>query len=241
MTLNIDHYELMTLNIVLLIFLMFTGIVEELGTVIMFQNGQLTIECSLVLQDVHLGDSIAVSGVCLTVVEFQQNWFKVELAPETLRKTNLGNLSIGHLVNLERAMSATTRFGGHIVQGHVDVAAQIVSIVPDPPNSMIFTLKVPATHLMPLIVPKGYVCLDGASLTVIDVDYQNFSFTVMLIPYTQERVIMTKKAPGDLVNLEVDQMGKLLEQQITAMLQSGRFDSLIEKLVSKTINLLDNK
>lgn len=216
---------------------MFTGIVEDMGTVLVrteldsSETGgggfALTIANALVLEDVHLGDSIAVNGTCLTVTEFSadRTSFKVGIAPETLRKTNLGELVVGAKVNLERAMQASTRFGGHYVQGHVDTVVEIVDIAADPPNSRVFTFLVPKNSTMDflsLIVSKGYVCLDGVSLTVTAVDWVGRTFSVMLIAYTQERVVLNLKQIGATVNLEVDQMGKLIESQLVNLLQNEK-------------------
>ena len=138
-------------------------------------------------------------------MEFDQNWFTVCVSPETQRKTCLGDLKSGDRVNLERAMSANARFGGHFVQGHVDCAVTIQSIQPDPPNSLIFTFKLDdhESHLINYIVHKGYVCLDGISLTVTNVNHADATFSIMMIPFTQEKVTMSSKKVGDRVNLEV--------------------------------------
>ncbi|KAI9105741.1 hypothetical protein DFS34DRAFT_26091 [Phlyctochytrium arcticum] len=216
---------------------MFTGIVETMGTVKSAVpmdssesgGGGCSIvigDASIVLTDVHIGDSIAVSGVCLTVTEFDdaRSWFKVGIAPETLRKTNLGELKEGMKVNLERAMSASTRFGGHFVQGHVDTTVIVKSITPDPPNSLIIRFQVPSpvdghdTDYLRYIVPKGYVTLEGTSLTVIDVDVKERTFTVMLIPHTQQHVTLPTKKVGQKVNLEVDQIGKYVENVAVSVL-----------------------
>ncbi|KAJ3272480.1 Riboflavin synthase alpha chain [Terramyces sp. JEL0728] len=232
---------------------MFTGIVETIGRVISVEeldstesggNGYtLTIDSAeVVLSDCSLGDSISINGVCLTVTEFnaQRTVFKVGISPETLRKTNLGEFKVGDNVNLERAMSASTRFGGHFVQGHVDTTVSIYSITKDPPNSLIFhfQLKEQDIEFLSYIVPKGYVCLDGTSLTVIDVDWSKRLFSVMLIAYTQQRVIMPGKGVGHLVNLEVDPMGKYVENIVRGMVNagSGPLMTLIENSVDKIIN-----
>ncbi|KAJ3338956.1 Riboflavin synthase alpha chain [Gonapodya sp. JEL0774] len=225
---------------------MFTGIVEHLGYISVTdaldktETGgggmSLTIsDASSILGDCKLGDSIMVNGVCLTVTEFDsaRTFFKVAVMPETLRRTNLGELKIGSKVNLERAMSGESRFGGHMVQGHVDTTCIIKSIVPDPPNSFIYTFHIPASHsVLPtsespdeqlpdpflFIVPKGYVCLDGTSLTVIGSDPVKREFTVMLIPYTREHVTLGLYSPGAKVNLEVDVMGKYVERSLRGLL-----------------------
>nr|KAJ3409842.1 Riboflavin synthase alpha chain [Polyrhizophydium stewartii] len=234
---------------------MFTGIIETMGTVSAVVpndttetggNGySMTIaDASIVLPDVHIGDSITVNGVCLTVTEFDDSrtWFKVGIAPETLRKTNLGDLQVGHKVNLERSMSASTRFGGHFVQGHVDTTVTVVAVLPDPPNSMIVRMRVPEPHadtgnaeFLQYIVPKGYITLDGTSLTVIDVDWDSREFSVMLIAHTQKSVVLALKKAGDRVNLEVDQVGKYVESMVRGMLlhEHGPLAPLIERAVAK--------
>lgn len=172
------------------------------------------VDAETVLSDVHLGDSIAVNGVCLTVTEFSgTSWFKVGIAPETLRRTNLGDLTVGSPVNLERAVAGHVRFGGHFVQGHVDTVAEIVSKVPDG-NAVTFTFKLRDPEYMAYIVEKGFISVDGASLTITAVDDDAATFSVMLIAYTQGKVVTAKKEVGDLINVEVDLMGKLVEKQV---------------------------
>ncbi|KAI8912188.1 hypothetical protein DFJ77DRAFT_441229 [Powellomyces hirtus] len=232
---------------------MFTGIVETMGKVDSIVpmdsttsgGGGFSItvgDAAIVLSDVNLGDSIAVNGVCLTVTEFnaERTCFKVGISPETLRKTSLGELQVGEKVNLERAMSASTRFGGHFVQGHVDTTVLIHSITPDPPNSLILTFHVPAgleTDYLRYIIPKGYVTLDGTSLTVVSVDNANRTFCVMLIAYTQEHVVLPLKKVGMKVNLEVDQIGKYVENVAVAMLNGeGGGSSVIAEMIKKMVD-----
>ncbi|OAJ44170.1 riboflavin synthase, alpha subunit [Batrachochytrium dendrobatidis JEL423] len=211
-------------------------------------------DASVVLTDVHIGDSIAINGVCMTVTEFdsERTSFKVGVAPETLRKTNLGEFEVGHKVNLERSMSATTRYGGHVVQGHVDTTVTITRITPDPPNSITYRFHVPActpsagesshlpsTDFLQYIVPKGYVCLDGTSLTVIDVDWSTREFSVMLIAHTLKSVVMPTKSIGDRVNIEVDQVGKYVENMVRGMLMSENntvLAPMIERAVEKYLS-----
>lgn len=167
---------------------MFTGIVEEIGTVeaISFNPCILQVTADLVLQDVKLGDSISVNGTCLTVTEFNKTCFKVGISPETLDKTCLGSLAVGSLVSLERAMLATSRLGGHIVQGHIDCTVTITSIIPVE-NSLVYTFSIDDPELIVMIVKKGYVCLDGVSLTVTQVDHSMKTFCIMMIEYTQSK------------------------------------------------------
>ena len=222
---------------------MFTGLVETMGTVEKIDAMDTSTEggsgfslligqAEVVLTDCKLGDSISVNGVCLTVTMHTKDKFKVGISPETLRKTNLGSLSIGDRVCLERAMRGDARFGGHMVQGHVDCTIEIVEIRPDPPNSVLIILKPPAGYL-PYIVKKGYVCLDGASLTVVDVDETTFS--VMLIAYTRERIVLAQKAVGELVNLEVDGVGKYVESIVKSML-NGPLQSVIKEQIMKVLD-----
>ncbi|CAO3568366.1 unnamed protein product [Mortierella alpina] len=210
---------------------MFTGIVEILGSIIDIapldssesggQGFSITVgNAAEILTDCHLGDSIAINGTCLTVTQFDASSFKVGVAPETLRKTNLGSLKVGDAVNLERAMNAHTRFGGHMVQGHVDTTVSILSRTDDG-NAITFVFQVPEEYkeLMNYIVPKGFICLDGTSLTVIDVDDIHRTFSIMMIAYTQTRVVMPTKALGDQVNVEVDMMGKYASKGVEAMIK----------------------
>ncbi|MCJ1441402.1 MAG: Riboflavin synthase alpha chain [Stictis urceolatum] len=203
---------------------MFTGIVETIGTVTTLVNHDstssggsgtsLTIsDCTTILGDAHLGDSISINGTCLTITEFTPTQFKVGIAPETLRRTNLGDLREGSPLNLERAVSASTRMGGHFVQGHVDTVAVILSVTPDG-NAKTFRLKPRDKKVLRYVVEKGYVTLDGASLTVTKVDDGEGWWEVMLVAYTQERVVMAEKKEGEGVNVEVDMVGKYVEKSV---------------------------
>ncbi|GJZ63950.1 riboflavin synthase-like protein, partial [Tanacetum coccineum] len=193
---------------------LFTGIVEEMGQVKQLgldESGQsfdMTIYSPTVLQDVNLGDSISVNGTCLTVTEFdtQRSEFKVGLAPETLRRTSLIELDKGSVVNLERAVKPSTRMGGHFVQGHVDGTGEIVSM--DPEGDSLW-IKVKASRdILKFIVPKGFIAIDGTSLTVVDVFDEEECFNIMLVEYTQQEVVIALKKVGQKVNLEVDILGK---------------------------------
>ncbi|KAL2411312.1 Riboflavin synthase [Exophiala dermatitidis] len=233
---------------------MFTGLVETIGTVTSLTdldpsvsggNGtSLTIsDCASILTDAQLGDSISVNGTCLTVTEFDSNsgYFKVGVAPETLRRTNLGLLQKGSRVNLERAVSASTRMGGHFVQGHVDTVATIESVTPDG-NALTFRLKPRETNVLRYVVEKGYITLDGASLTITKVNDAEGWFEVMLIAYTQERVVMAAKKPGDQVNVEIDVVGKLVEKSVVGYFESTSKDgagagapAILEKVVGRLV------
>lgn len=193
---------------------MFTGIVEEVGRVQrLWQSAdswQLRIAAASVLADVQLGHSIAINGTCLTVTEFTPQSFTVGLSPETLRCTNLGELLTDAEVNLERSLAANGRIGGHFVQGHVDGTGVITKKQPEG-DSLWLTID-PASDLLRLIVPKGYVAIDGTSLTVVDVTSKHFTF--MLVAYTQTHITLPRKPIGDRVNIEVDILGKYVKSLV---------------------------
>lgn len=199
--------------------MVFTGIVEEMGKVLSLENlassdGGVTVqvEADKTVGGVSLGDSISVNGTCLTVTQLGPKMFTFGLAPETLRRTNLGMLSVGSPVNLERSLAADGRFGGHVVQGHVDTTGKIVSLKEDK-DALVFEVELePST--MKYIVEKGYITVDGASLTVIDVTASTFTF--MMIAYTQAHVVTALKKVGDVVNIEVDITGKYIEKIMEA-------------------------
>ena len=186
---------------------MFTGIVEEIGTINNLVNSVLTIQAEKVLTDIKLGDSIAVNGTCLTVVNFTESKFSVDLAPETLRRTTFGDLNPGDTVNLERALSANDRFGGHIVQGHVDATGRVISIR-DEGDSSIFRISNPK-RLKPYLVEKGFIAIDGISLTIVKA--LTSSFTLSVIPYTRINTNLRDQRIGGKVNLEVDILAKYVE------------------------------
>lgn len=212
---------------------MFTGLVECIGNVKAVVphdtsesggNGfSLTIEAPDILNDCHIGDSISINGVCLTVTEFDQNSFKVGLSPETLHRSSLGDIHPGDGVNLERAMGTNSRFGGHFVQGHVDATAVIARQEPDG-NSLRLTFSLPQSNvpdgedLLPFIIPKGYIAIDGASLTLTAVEDRDRTFSVMLIAHTQSKITLPRKKLGDRVNIEVDMIGKYVQRSVQASL-----------------------
>ncbi|XP_061342485.1 riboflavin synthase [Gastrolobium bilobum] len=206
---------------------LFTGIVEEMGTIkqlgVASHGGfDMKIEAKTVLDGVNLGDSIAVNGTCLTVTEFdvKVSDFTVGLSPETLRKTSLVELEPGSVVNLERAVTPTSRMGGHFVQGHVDGTGVIISMVPEVDSLWV---KVKAEKdLLKYIVPKGFIAVDGTSLTVGDVFDDEGCFNFMLVAYTQQKIVIPLKKVGQKVNLEVDIVGKYVER----LLSSGFVDSI---------------
>ena len=190
---------------------MFTGIVEEVGTVAVLEDYGLTIRAGQVIEQLKLGDSMAVNGACLTVVEFDRQQFKVDLAPETLRRTALGQLESGNGVNLERPLAVSDRLGGHIVQGHVDASGRIMSIKPEG-DCVIFRVRSPK-RFMSYIVEKGFIAVDGISLTVVSKGAT--SFTLSVIPYTLQNTNLREKSAGHRVNLEVDILAKYVESLLT--------------------------
>ncbi|KAF6142015.1 hypothetical protein GIB67_037983 [Kingdonia uniflora] len=186
----------------------------------------MKISAKIVLDDVKLGDSIAVNGTCLTVTEFDtaSSDFSVGLAPETLRKTSLIELVSGSLVNLERALQPSTRMGGHFVQGHVDGTGEIVAMEPEG-DSLWVKVKT-APELLKFIVPKGYITVDGTSLTVVKVFDEEECFNFMLVSYTQQKVVIPLKKVGQKVNLEVDIVGKYVERLLQCGVASNIASSL---------------
>jgi riboflavin synthase len=187
---------------------MFTGIVEEIGKVRGINRGRLNIGANKVIDGTKPGDSISVSGACLTVTSIASNEFCVEVMPETIRRTNLGRLHYGDKVNLERAVPADGRFGGHFVQGHVDDVGKVLSLKPEE-GAFIARISAPS-YLMPYVVTKGFIAVDGVSLTVID--YDDFSFSVSLVDFTRKHSTLGIIRPGDVVNLEVDIMAKYVDR-----------------------------
>ena len=190
---------------------MFTGIIEETGTVLDRQESALTIGADIVMPGMQLGDSMAVNGACLTVVAFENDRFRVDLAPETLRRTALGQLEKGGSVNLERPVAVGGRLGGHIVQGHIDAAGRIGSIRPEG-DCFIFRIRAPK-RFMPYIVEKGFIAVDGISLTVVD--KRDTAFTLSVIPYTLQNTNLRTKSANDRVNLEVDILAKYVESLLS--------------------------
>ncbi len=182
---------------------MFTGIVEELGRVEAFDGHRLRIGATTVLDDVQLGDSIAVNGCCLTVVAMGAGWWEADVSEETLQRTSLRAIHPGAPLNLERSVRLQDRLGGHLVQGHVDGVGEIVQPVPD------LQVRIPA-HLLRYVVEKGSITVDGVSLTVVQPLPDGF--TVAVIPHTAALTTLGHKGPGDPVNIEVDVMAKYVER-----------------------------
>lgn len=191
---------------------MFTGIVEEIGKIKAIKKGKnsarLVINAKKVLEDVKLGDSIAVNGVCLTVTEFSNSEFGVDVMHESLRKSSLSTLKNDSSVNLERAMLLNGRFGGHIVSGHIDGTGKIINIKNDD-NAIWYTISA-KDKIMKYIIEKGSITIDGISLTVANLSESDFS--VSIIPHTQEETILKTKKIGDIVNLENDCIAKYVEK-----------------------------
>jgi riboflavin synthase len=186
---------------------MFTGIIEEIGIVKETSRDCLAFEAHKVLEGTKVGDSIAVNGVCLTVVSLENHGFSVNVMPETLRCTNLGRLHYSDQVNLERALILGGRLGGHLVLGHVDDTGEVMDVTSEE-TARIMKISAPA-KLMTYIVDKGFITVDGVSLTVVDLD--DFSFVVSLVAYTMEHTTLGRKRPGDVVNLEIDILAKYVE------------------------------
>lgn len=191
---------------------MFTGIVEEIGTVVDFEASQnvlrIKVQASKVLEETYLGDSISTNGVCLTVTDIGKNYFYADVMGETVRRSNLGSLKKGDKVNLERAMAAGSRFGGHIVSGHIDGKGKITSYGKEG-NAVWITIDADR-EILKYIVEKGSIAIDGISLTVAYVDEKKFK--VSIIPHTSEETTLLKKKIGEEVNLECDVIGKYVEK-----------------------------
>ncbi|HLL78692.1 MAG TPA: riboflavin synthase [Ktedonobacteraceae bacterium] len=187
---------------------MFTGIVEEVGTLIQLEPTGLIIQSPRVLEDIEVKDSIAVDGTCLTITEREKDCFRVDIMPETLRCTRLGSLQPGALVNLERPLAANGRLGGHMVQGHVEAAVPVLSIKEDG-----IALQVESAlpeQLRPYVISKGFVAVNGVSLTVVESRQDRFS--VALVPYTQEHTNLGSVQVGTLLNVETDILGRYVVQ-----------------------------
>ncbi|GBE58216.1 riboflavin synthase [bacterium BMS3Abin01] len=214
---------------------MFTGIVEEMGTLASLEmkadSGIITIEADRVLEDAQLGDSIAVNGVCLTAREFGRNSFSADVMPETIRKTNLGNLKRGGRVNLERALTLSARLGGHLMLGHVDATGKVVRIQPEG-NAVLFTITSPE-EISRYLLAQGSVGVDGISLTIARL--VEGGFTISLIPHTLEVTTLGQNGVGYEVNLEADVMGKYVEKIVRGGLPGGQGEGglTLEKLAEE--------
>ena len=203
---------------------MFTGIVEEIGLVGVIQPNRLTVKAAKVLEGMEIGASIAVNGICLTVTDFNVNSFSIGIQPETLRRTNIGQLKTGDAVNLERAVALGGRMGGHLVQGHIDDTGKIASVKPDR-ESILMTVAVPRP-LMRYMAVKGFIAMDGLSLTIAELSED--TFTVSLVDFTQRQTTIGKKKVGDIINLEVDIIAKYVESLSQHPANGVTFDFLKE-------------
>lgn len=194
---------------------MFTGIIEEIGIIQSIKKNNkssvISIQGKKIFEDIHIGDSISVNGVCLTVTTFSNKTFTADVMNETLSRSSLGSLKNGSYVNLERAMSSSGRFGGHIVSGHIDGTGRIIKIKRDD-NAIWYTIIV-EDSLIRYIVEKGSVAIDGISLTIVNVNKNSFS--VSIIPHTSQETILSHRLVGDIVNIENDVIGKYVEKLIT--------------------------
>ncbi|MFO8100863.1 MAG: riboflavin synthase [Dehalococcoidia bacterium] len=186
---------------------MFTGIIEETGTVKSIGQNRLLISARKVLEGTSLGDSIAVNGACLTVVEMNNDSFSIEIMPETMRRTSLGDLRPGDPVNLERALALGSRMGGHFVQGHVDGTGKVISLIPEG-KAVLMKISAP-DQVMRYVVEKGFIAVEGISLTVTSCEAS--AFTISLVTFTREHTTLGSKKPGDSVNLEIDIIAKYVE------------------------------
>ncbi len=210
---------------------MFTGIIEEIGTVDrIVQKGEtieLSIQASTVLRDVKLGDSISVNGVCLTVTTYTNARFSLDVMPETVRSTSLQTLQKGSKVNLERAMGANGRFGGHFVSGHVDGVGVILKKT-RVSNAVYYEIEV-TEELRKYMILKGSICVDGTSLTIFGTT--NKSFTISLIPHTLSETILGYKEAGDIVNIECDMLAKYIEQFVNVKEKETKSSNLTESFL----------
>ena len=217
---------------------MFTGIVEERGIIrslsMAGSSGKIRIQCRKVLENTRIGDSIAVNGICLTVVSMTNDSFTADVMAETIRRSSLGQCRNGDSVNLERAMAADGRFGGHIVAGHVDDTGTVVSLEREE-NAVWVTIKAPP-DILRYVVEKGSIAIDGISLTVAYVD--DACFKVSIIPHTgEETTLLTRKA-GDIVNLETDIIGKYVEKLMSPYTGGGDAGSERRPASALTMDML---
>lgn len=217
---------------------MFTGIIEECGRVksltISGSSGKIIIGAFKVLEETNIGDSIAVNGVCLTVTDIGRNEFTADIMAETARRSSLSKLKPGESVNLERAMSANGRFGGHIVSGHIDGTGTIVSKIEE--ENAVWVQISTSSAILRLIVEKGSIAIDGISLTVAKVTQTTFS--VSTIPHTRSATTLGERRPGDLVNLENDIVGKYVEKFIC---EKNTHGAIVDKNEKKTHGITREK
>ena len=189
---------------------MFTGIVEETGRVVKTTPTRMVIQAKVTLDGTRIADSIAVNGTCLTVVDIQGDTLAVDVVPETLRRTNLGDAKPGDPVNLERSLALGDRMGGHMVQGHVEATGRVISLEPEGESLLMGFQASP--EIMRYVVTKGFIAVDGVSLTIVQCD--SSSFTIAVIPYTQEYTVLGSRRIGDRVNLETDVIARYVERLV---------------------------
>lgn len=204
---------------------MFTGIIEEIGQLRSFFGGKIEISCEKVLSGIKIGDSINTNGICLTVVDFGENFFAADVMPETFRKTSLAEVKIGGILNLERALQVGDRFGGHIVSGHIDGVGKILSIRTEG-NALVINVAT-ENFLLKQIAPKGSVALDGISLTVVDANNENFS--VSMIPHTREVTNFKSKRAGSPVNIETDILAKYVDRMLNFDKKSAITEEILKE------------
>ncbi len=211
---------------------MFTGLIEEVGKIAEVRPSRgarlLRVQAQDVLSDLKVDDSIAVNGVCLTVIARSEKDFSVEAVEETLKKSTLGGLRVGDRVNLERALSVQSRLGGHFVQGHVDGVAEVESLTPQAGGKLL-TLRLPE-HLLTYMIPKGSIAVDGVSLTIAELEPPRVR--IALIPHTLEQTTLGELQPGNRVNIEADMLGKYIVQLVQPYLEN-REDSLRRRFKAK--------
>ena len=204
---------------------MFTGIVEEIGIVKAISSNKITIECSKILDDIKLGDSIAVNGVCLTVTEFDANYFNADISPETFKVTALKELSNGSTINLERALKLSDRLGGHIVSGHIDTIGKIHQISK---NKDFYDLKIEFNNeYQKYVVKKGSITINGISLTIADI--KNNIVTIAVIPHTYENTMLKDLKNNDNVNIEFDILAKYVEKNLLSKDNNNITMDLLER------------
>ena len=210
---------------------MFTGIVEEVGSIAALKKGEksssLVIKAEKVIKDTKVGDSICTNGVCLTATRINGNEIEVDVMPETLRRTNLGKLKSGSKVNLERALTLKSRLGGHIVSGHIDGTGKIIHIEKED-NAVWFQVEI-AEDLLKYVIEKGSITVDGISLTVAYVDER--SFKVSIIPHTAEETILLTKSLGEEVNIECDILAKYIEKLMKPQMNNTTVKEIDEKFL----------
>lgn len=205
---------------------MFTGLVEEVASIKKMENIsdnaiRLSIEAETIMEDMQIGDSIAVNGICLTVTDIEAHIFSVDVMPETIKSTSLRHLETNNHVNVERALRADSRLGGHFVTGHVDDIAVIMGIK-QVENAVYYKLKIPKQYTQ-LVIDKGSIAVDGISLTIFAVDKtaQDTRVTISIIPHTLQMTILGNKRVGDVVNVEFDMFAKMIQQQLLAFQQES--------------------